>query len=88
MNIYRLTYTQESEAFILADSESEAVEYITEYTSNGGENMHTVRLNECGWSVTEDYGKAKELSEIHEEHYTHKTEDGSHFVQDGKLFWD
>ena len=64
MNIYRVTYTQESEAFILADSESEAVEYITEYTSNGGENMHTVRLNECGWSVTEDHGKAEELSEI------------------------
>ena len=88
MNIYRLTYTQESEAYVLAGSESEAEEYITEYTSNGGENMHTVRLNECGWSVTEDHGEAAELSDIDEDHYTHKTEDGSHFVQDGKLFWD
>ncbi len=37
MNLYKLTYTQESEAFVSAQSEEEAREYITELTQNGGE---------------------------------------------------
>ena len=55
MNLYKLTYTQESEAFVSAQSEEEAREYITELTQNGGERMNEVRLNECGWSVTEEW---------------------------------
>jgi len=36
MNLYKLTYTQESEAYVSAESEDEAREYITELTENGG----------------------------------------------------
>ena len=41
MNLYKLTYTQESEAYVSAESEDEAREYITELTDNGGKNMKT-----------------------------------------------
>jgi hypothetical protein len=34
--LYYLKYTQENEAYVEAESPEEAVEKITEYTSNGG----------------------------------------------------
>lgn len=60
-NLYKVVYTQESEAYVRADSENEAVSLITDYTSNGGSNMHSIRLNECGWTVQEDLGELKKL---------------------------
>ena len=93
MNLYKLTYTQESEAYVSAESEDEAREYITELTENGGgSKMNWVRLNECGWSVTEEYGKLEPIIEERYEDgwtdYTHETEDGAQWSQDGRLFWD
>ena len=91
MKLYKLTYTQESEAFVSAESEEEAREYITELTENGaGDKMSWVRLNECGWEFVLDYGKLEELSEeeMQEDFYTHKTEDGSYWSEDGsRLYW-
>ena len=91
MKLYKLTYTQESEAFVSAESEEEAREYITELTENGaGDKMSWVRLNECGWEFVQDYGKLEELSEeeMQEDFYTHKTEDGSYWSEDGsRLYW-
>ena len=45
MKLYKLTYTQESEAFVSAESEEEAREYITELTENGGVTDELGRLN-------------------------------------------
>jgi len=91
MNLYKLTYTQESEAYVSAESEDEAREYITELTENGsGSKMSWVRLNECGWEFVQDYGELEELSEeeMQEDFYTHKTEDGSYWSEDGsRLYW-
>ncbi len=90
MNLYKLTYTQESEAFVSAESEEEAREYITELTENGGgSKMSWVRLVECGWGVTEEYGELTKATENDSEgEELHETEDGSYWYQDGRLFWD
>ena len=91
MKLYKVKYTQESEAWVSADSESEAVEYITELTQNGGgDKMSWVRLNVCGWEFEQDYGELEELTEeeMEEDFYTHKTEDGSYWSEDGsRLYW-
>ncbi len=57
MKLYKLKYTQESEAFVQAESEEEAIEFITELTENGGgDKMSSIRLNECGWFLEEELG--------------------------------
>ena len=95
MNLYKLTYTQESEAYVSAESEDEAREYITELTDNGGKNMHQVRLVECGWSVEQEYENLESLDDDIQyksedwTDYTHETENGSGWYHDfGRLFWD
>ena len=91
MNLYKLTYTQESEAYVSAESEEEAREYITELTENGGgSKMSWVRLNECGWGITEEFGELTKVTqkEMEDGDHTHKTEDGSYWYEDGRLFWD
>ena len=91
MKLYKLTYTQESEAFVSAESEEEAREYITELTQNGGERMNEVRLNECGWSVTEEWENLSLISDDEQDEFdghTHTTEDGSAWYSEGRLFWD
>jgi hypothetical protein len=91
MKLYKVKYTQESEAWVSAESESDAIEYITELTENGGgDKMSWVRLNECGWEFEQDYGELEKLTEeeMQEDFYTHKTEDGSYWSEDGsRLYW-
>ena len=91
MKLYKVKYTQESEAWVSAESESDAIEYIIELTENGGgDKMSWVRLKECGWEFEQDYGELEELSEkeMQEDFYTHKTEDGSYWSDDGsRLYW-
>ena len=91
MKLYKVKYTQESEAWVSAESESDAVEYITELTQNGGgDKMSWVRLNGCGWEFEQDYGELEKLTEeeMQEDFYTHKTEDGSYWSEDGsRLYW-
>ena len=73
MKLYKVKYTQESEAWVSAESESDAIEYITELTQNGGgDKMSWVRLNECGWEFEQDYGELEELTEeeMEEDFYT------------------
>ena len=79
-NLYKVKYTQESEAFVQAESEEKALEFITMLTENGGgDKMSSVRLNECGWFIEADLGELVELdkfgiqAEARDEGYTHKT---------------
>jgi hypothetical protein len=88
MKLYYLKYTQENEAYVSADSEEEALQKITDFTSNGGENMHNIRLNECGWSVE---GEEGELNEIKKDHPnaqfdTHINEYGTTYQQQDQDF--
>jgi len=88
MKLYYLKYTQESEAYVSADSEEEAIQKISDYTGGGGENMHNIRLNECGWSVE---GEEGELNEIKADHPnaqfdTHINEYGNTYQQQDQDF--
>lgn len=90
MKLYKVKYTQENEAWVEADSEQDAINFITDLTENGGgSKMSWVRLNECGWEFEQDYGELEELTEEEQEDfYTHKTEDGSLWAEDGeRLYW-
>ena len=82
-NLYKVVYTQESEAYVRADSEDEAVSLVSDYTSNGGSNMNNIRLNECEWTVEEDLGELKELDDNDErtQFDTHITSNGWSFQQ-------
>ena len=62
MPLYKLEYEQRNEVFVEAQDHDEARELITEYTENGGSNMHQIRLIECGWSITENFGLNVEYS--------------------------
>lgn len=83
--LYYLKYTQESEAYVEAGSPEEAVEKITEYTSNGGSNMHNIRLNECGWWVEDEIGELEVLEDNHPniQFDTHKVGNWTYQQQDG-----
>ena len=88
-NLYKVKYTQESEAFVQADSSREAVDYITELPENGGgSKMSSVRLNECGWFVEEELGKLEKSKNPDDEFNTHQTEYGKYSEGDYELFWD
>lgn len=88
-NLYKVKYTQESEAFVQADSSREAVDYITELTENGGgSKMSSVRLNECGWFVEEDLGKFEKIENPDDQFETHQTEYRTYSEGDYGLFWD
>jgi hypothetical protein len=97
MKLYKVVYTQNSEAFVQAENGSEAIDFITELTENGGgDKMSSVRLNECGWFVEEELGELVELSEeeLQEDQFnTHKAEGDygiSKRVTEGDygMFWD
>tara|TARA_R100001463_G_scaffold46093_3_gene94635 strand:- start:838 stop:1116 length:279 start_codon:yes stop_codon:yes gene_type:complete len=83
MPLYKLEYEQRSEVFVEAQDHDEARELITEYTENGGSNMHQIRLIECGWSITENLGELTELSDDHpnRDFDTHTAEYGGTFQQ-------
>ena len=89
MNLYKVKYTQESEAFVRGESEAEALEFITELTENGGgDKMSSVRLNECGWSIEEELGELEELGQEDDYGNTHKTNWGYYAEGDYGLFYD
>ena len=89
MNLYKVKYTQESEAFVQAESEAEALEFITELTENGGgDKMSSVRLNECGRSIEEELGELEELGQEDDYGNTHKTNWGYYAEGDYGLFYD
>ena len=53
--------------------------------------MNEVRLNECGWSVTEEWENLSLISDDAQDEFDghpHKTEDGSAWYAEGRLFWD
>lgn len=79
MQLYKLEYEQRNEVFVEANNSDEAYELITEFTANGGKNMHQIRLVECGWSVTDHLGELVELEENHPniQFDTHRTEYGT-----------
>ena len=83
MPLYKLEYEQRSEVFVEAQDHDEARELITEFTSNGGSNMYQIRLVECGWSVTDNFGELEELEDNHvnAQFDTHKTKHGNTFQQ-------
>jgi|TARA_R110000822_G_scaffold205965_2_gene342392 hypothetical protein len=89
--LYYLKYTQESEAYVEADSADEARDKISDYTKGGGDNMHNIRLNEAGWSV---YSSMGELTEIDDNHLnaqfdTHEAGGGTYQQQDeGFIYYD
>lgn len=97
-NLYKVKYTQESEAFVQAESEEKALEFITNLTENGGgDKMSSVRLNECGWFIDADLGELVELDEFgiqaeaRDEGYTHfvrKTDCGMYSEGDYGLLYD
>jgi hypothetical protein len=88
MKLYYLKYTQESEAYVSADSEEEAIQKISDYTGGGGENMHNIRLNECGWSVEGEEGEPNEIKADHPnaQFDTHINEYGTTFQQQDQDF--
>ena len=57
MNLYKVKYTQESEAFVKAESEAEALEFITELTENGGGDKYG-NTHKTNWTyyAEGDYG--------------------------------
>ena len=83
MTLFKLEYEQRNEVFVEANNSDEAYELINEFTSNGGKNMHQIRLVECGWSVTENLGELTELPDDHpnRDFDTHKAELGGTFQQ-------
>ena len=89
MNLYRVQYTQESEAFVKAESRQQALEFITELTENGGgDKMSSVRLNSCGWFIEEELGELVELEQEDDYGNTHKTNCGYYARGDYGLFYD
>jgi len=89
MKLYKVKYTQESEAFVQAESEEEAIEFITELTENGGgDKMSSIRLNECGWFLEEELGELVELEAEDSWGNTHKTNWGRYAESDYGLFYD
>ena len=89
MNLYKVKYTQESEAFVKAESEAEALKFITELTENGGgDKMSSIRLNECGWYIEEELGELEELEQEDEYGNTHKTNWTYYAEGDYGLFYD
>jgi len=89
MELFKVKYTQESEAFVQAESEDEAIEFITELTQNGGgDKMSSVRLIECGWTVEEELGELKELEQEDDNFNTHKADYGRYSKGDYGLYWD
>jgi|TARA_R110000822_G_scaffold69627_1_gene168805 hypothetical protein len=90
-NLYYLKYHQENEVYIEADSEEEAQEKIEAYTSNGGENMYNVRLNECSWRVERTFSDIKSVEIKDNFQHTHATSDGSEWIEtdipDGYYEW-
>jgi len=89
MNLYKVKYTQENEAFVQAESETEALEFITELTENGGgDKMSSVRLNECGWFIEEELGEFVELEQEDDYGNTHKTNWRRYAEGDYGLFYD
>ena len=97
MKLYKVVYTQNSEAFVQAENGDEAIEFITELTGNGGGDMSSVRINECGRSVEESLGELVDLTdeELKEDDYnTHKTDYGRFSAESyphksgNRLFWD
>lgn len=89
MNLYKVKYTQESETFVKAESEEQALEFITELTENGGgDKMSSVRLNECGWYVEEELGELVELDAEDSWGNTHKTAYSYYAEGDYGLFYD
>ncbi len=89
MNLYKVKYTQESETFVQAESEEQALEFITELTENGGgDKMSSIRLNECGWSIEEELGELVELEQEDDYGNTHKTNWGYYAQADYGLFYD
>ena len=89
MELFKVKYTQESEAFVQAESEEEAIEFITELTENGGgHKMSSVRLNECGWTVEEELGELIELEQEDDNFNTHKADYGRYSKGDYGLYWD
>jgi len=87
MNLYKVKYTQESEAFVQAESEEQALEFITELTESG-DKMSSVRLNECGWFIEEELGELVELEQEDDYGNTHKTNWGRYAEGDYGLFYD
>ena len=88
-NLYKVKYTQESEAFVQAESEEKALEFITDLTENGGgDKMSSVRLNECGWSIEEELGELEKLEQEDDYGYTHKTDYGMYSEGDYGLLYD
>ena len=83
MTLYKLEYEQRNEVFVEANNADEAHDLINEFTTNGGTNMHQIRLVECGWSVIENLGELTELPDDHPniQFDTHKAEYGGTFQQ-------
>ena len=89
MNLYKVKYTQESETFVKAESEEQALEFITKLTENGvGDKMSSVRLNECGWFIEDELGELVELEQEDDYGNTHKTNWGYYAEGDYGLFYD
>jgi len=90
MELFKVKYTQESEAFVQAESEEEAIEFITELTENGGgDKMSSIRLIECGWTIDDELGELKELEKEDEWGNTHKTNWGRYAQGDyERLYYD
>ena len=89
--LYYLKYTQESEAYVEADSADEARDKISDYTKGGGDNMHNIRLNEAGWSVKSSMGELTELDSTHEhaQFDTHIADGTTYQQQDeGFIYYD
>ena len=77
MTLYKLEYEQ------IFDGDDFWRKLINEFTTNGGTNMHQIRLVECGWSVVENLGELTELPEDDPniQFDTHKAEYGGTFQQ-------
>lgn len=89
MNLYKVKYTQENETFVQAESEEQALEFITELTENGGgDKMSSIRLIECGWFIEEELGELEKLEQEDDYGNTHKTNWGYYAEGDYGLFYD
>jgi hypothetical protein len=90
-NLYYLKYHQESEVYVEADSPADAVQKISDYTKGGGDNMYNVRLNECGWSVVDEYNDLRPVKHKEMFAHSHTTQDGSEWIEtdipDGYYEW-